>query len=119
MSRIPAVKTRRNAELALLAFAMVLVAVYAATVEANQLETLTPTFWVPAALLSVLFLGLHLVVRFTAPYADPVLIPAVALLNGLGVAFLRRLDLARAIADKEPIPGVFAGTGSWPGHWRR
>jgi cell division protein FtsW (lipid II flippase) len=111
LSRIPAVKTRRNAELALLAFAMVLVAVYGATVEANQLGTVTPTFWVPAAILSVLFLGLHLVVRFTAPYADPVLIPMVALLNGLGVGFLRRLDIARAIADKEPIPGFFSGTG--------
>jgi cell division protein FtsW (lipid II flippase) len=111
MPRIPGVKTRRNAELALLAFAMVLVAAYGATVEANQLETVTPTFWVPAALLSVLFLSLHLVVRFTAPYADPVLIPAVALINGLGVGFLHRLDLARAIANKQPEPGVFAGTG--------
>jgi cell division protein FtsW (lipid II flippase) len=95
----------------MLAFAMVLVATYGATVEANQLETVTPTFWVPAALLSVLFLSLHLVVRFTAPYADPVLIPAVALVNGLGVGFLHRLDLARAIANKQPEPGVFAGTG--------
>jgi cell division protein FtsW (lipid II flippase) len=111
LSRIPGVKTQRNAELALLAFAMVLVAVYGATVEANQLQTLTPTFWVPAALLSILFLSLHLVVRFTAPYADPVLIPAVALINGLGVGFLRRLDLARAIANKTPEPGVFAGVG--------
>jgi cell division protein FtsW (lipid II flippase) len=111
MPRPTGLKTRRNAELALLAFAMVLVAVYGATVEANQLGTITSTFWVPAALLSVLFLGLHLVVRFTAPYADPVLIPAVALVNGLGVAFLRRLDLARAIATKEPVPGVFAGIG--------
>ena len=111
LSRIPGTKTRRNAELGLLAFAMVLVAVYGATVEANQLETVTPTFWVPAALLSILFLGLHLVVRFTAPFADPVLIPAVALVNGLGVGFLRRLDLARAIANKTPEPGFFAGTG--------
>src|SRR5690349_14905065 len=39
------------------------------------------------------------------------LLPAVALINGLGVGFLRRLDLARAISRKEPIPGVFAGTG--------
>jgi cell division protein FtsW (lipid II flippase) len=111
LSRRPGLRTRRNAELALLAFAMVLVAVYGATVEANQLGTITSTFWVPAALLSILFLGLHLVVRFTAPYADPVLIPAVALVNGLGVAFLRRLDLARAIATKQPVPGVFAGIG--------
>ena len=111
MPRIPGLKTHRNAELGLLAFAMVLVAVYGATVEANQLDAVSPTFWVPAALLSALFVGLHLVVRFTAPYADPVLIPAVALVNGLGVGFLRRLDLARAIAEGQPTPGIFAGTG--------
>jgi cell division protein FtsW (lipid II flippase) len=111
LTRIPGMRTSRNAELGLLAFAMVLVAVYGATVEANQLETITPTFWVPAALLSILFFALHLVVRFTAPYADPVLIPAVALINGLGVGFLRRLDIARAISNKQPEPGVFAGTG--------
>ncbi|MEU8816439.1 FtsW/RodA/SpoVE family cell cycle protein [Actinoplanes sp. NPDC048796] len=111
MSRIPGMKTQRNAELGLLAFAMALVAAYGAIVEANQFDKITATFWVPAALLSVLFLGLHVVVRYTAPYADPVLIPAVALVNGLGVGFLRRLDLARSIANNEPEPGFFAGTG--------
>ncbi|HET6529282.1 MAG TPA: FtsW/RodA/SpoVE family cell cycle protein [Actinoplanes sp.] len=111
MPRIPGLKTRRNAELGLLAFAMVLVAVFGATAEANQLDTVTSSFWIPSALLSVLFLGLHLVIRFMAPYADPVLLPTVALVNGLGVAFLRRLDMARAIADDQPIPGIFAGTG--------
>jgi cell division protein FtsW (lipid II flippase) len=111
MSRIPGIKTHRNAELGLLAFAMVLVAAFGATVEANQLGTVTSDFWVPAALLSLLFLGLHLVVRFVAPYADPVLIPAVALINGLGIAFLRRLDLAKAIGHKQPEPGIFADTG--------
>jgi cell division protein FtsW (lipid II flippase) len=103
-------KTQRNAELGLLALAMVIVAIYSAVVESNQYDTVTPTFWLPAALLGVLFLGLHFVVRFTAPYADPVLIPAVALINGLGIAFLRRLDIAKAITQKQPHPGLFSAT---------
>ena len=40
-----------------------------------------------------------MVVRYTAPYADPVIIPAVALINGLGVGFLRRLDIGDALSD--------------------
>ena len=111
MPRVPGTKTGRNAELGLLALAMIIVAAYGATVEANQFDRITSTFWVPAALLSVLFVALHLVVRFVAPYSDPVLIPTVALINGLGVGFLRRLDLAKAIADKQPEPGIFAGVG--------
>ena len=111
MPRVSGKETHRNAELALLVFAMLLVAAYGATVEANQLDTITPRFWIPAALLSVLFFALHLVVRFIAPYADPVLIPAVALVNGLGVGFLRRIDLARTKADVRADLGIFAGTG--------
>jgi cell division protein FtsW (lipid II flippase) len=110
MSRVPGLKTHRNAELGLLALAMAIVAIYSAVVESNQYDTITPTFWLPAALLGVLFLGLHFVVRLTAPYADPVLIPAVALINGLGIAFLRRLDIAKAITEKHPHPGLFSAT---------
>ncbi|MEH0939148.1 FtsW/RodA/SpoVE family cell cycle protein [Micromonospora sp. CPCC 205543] len=90
---------------------MVLVAAYGAIVESNVLDTVTPGFWVPAAVLGVLFLGMHLVIRFLAPFADPALLPAVALLNGIGVGFLRRYDLARAdAADREAL-AIFAGTG--------
>jgi cell division protein FtsW (lipid II flippase) len=109
--RVRAPRTRRNAELALLLFAMVLVATYAGTVEANLIGTVTMDFWVPAAITAAVFVGLHTVTRFLAPYADPALVPAVALLNGLGVAFLRRLDLAEARpAERADFP-IFAGDG--------
>ncbi|GAA0973216.1 putative FtsW-like protein [Nocardioides aquaticus] len=44
--------------------------------------------------LAALIIGAHVVVRLVAPYADPVLLPVVAALNGLGLAVIRRLDLA-------------------------
>jgi cell division protein FtsW (lipid II flippase) len=113
MPRVRDTKSRRNAELGLLLLAMVLVAAYAATVEANLLDTVTPDFWVPAAALTGVFLGLHLVIRYLAPHADPALVPAVALINGLGVGFLRRLDLADPKLTPEARANfpIFAGTG--------
>lgn len=98
-------------ELALLGLALAVVAAYSATIEANLVETVRLDFWLPTAFLAAVFVGLHLVIRFRAPYADPVLLPAVALLNGIGVVFLRRLDLA-GVDPKERLDlPVFAGTG--------
>lgn len=101
----------RRTELVLLVLGMVVVAGYLAAVEANLLDTITGDFWVPAAVLGVIFGGLHVVVRLRAAYADPVILPVVATLNGLGVVFLRRLDLGRVkSADRADYP-IFAGEG--------
>jgi cell division protein FtsW (lipid II flippase) len=90
---------------------MMLVAAYLAAVEANMLETVSSDFWAPAGVLTAVFLALHVVIRLRAPFADPVLMPAVALLNGLGVGFLRRLDLGRAEVPDRAGLTVFAGDG--------
>jgi cell division protein FtsW (lipid II flippase) len=84
--------TRRNTELIMLLFSMSIVTVYSAAVQYAVTRNVT-NFWVPPFLLTLVFLAAHLMIRFLAPYADPAILPAVALLNGLGVLFLRRLDL--------------------------
>src|SRR6266508_3914795 len=53
------------------------------------------------ATLTVLFVGAHVVLRFRAPQADPVLLPCAALLNGLGLVMVRRLDYAAAAAGRQ------------------
>lgn len=84
--------SRRNTELALLVFAVVIpVFAYANVGLALNDE-------IPAGLLSYgLGLGLmagigHLVVRKFAPYADPLMLPVATLLNGLGLVAIWRLD---------------------------
>jgi cell division protein FtsW (lipid II flippase) len=111
LPQVRASRSRRRSELGLLLFALALVAAYGAIVEANVLGMVTPDFWIPAATLGAVFVSLHVVIRLLAPYADPALLPTVALLNGLGVAFLRRLDLADVDAVERADFPIFAGTG--------
>ncbi len=91
-------RRRRGAELFLLVLALAVgVGGYAAVGLGVQGE-------VPADIigyggwLAALMVGAHVVVRLVAPYADPVLLPAVAALNGLGLAVIHRLDLATGAA---------------------
>jgi cell division protein FtsW (lipid II flippase) len=90
---------------------MIFVTLYTAAYEYGLTGTVQATFWVLPALLTVIFLGTHVAVRFLAPYADPVILPCVALLNGLGVAFLRRLDMGLAKPADRIGYSVLAGGG--------
>ncbi|WP_458244767.1 FtsW/RodA/SpoVE family cell cycle protein [Streptomyces sp. MAI_2237] len=89
--------SRRNTELAMLVFAVVIPVFAYANVGLAIDQS------VPAGLLSYgLGLGLlagvaHLVVRKFAPYADPLLLPLATLLNGLGLVAIWRLDQSKLL----------------------
>ncbi|GBE64001.1 putative FtsW-like protein [Mycobacterium sp. MFM001] len=90
----PPLPTRRNAELLLLCFATVITAAALTIVQANQDRGLRWDLVTYAAAFLAVFVGAHLAIRRFAPYADPLLLPVVALLNGLGLVMIHRLDLA-------------------------
>ncbi|MDT5247437.1 MAG: hypothetical protein QOJ28_71, partial [Mycobacterium sp.] len=75
------VPNRRNAELFLLGFAALITTVALLIVEANQEPGLSWDLAQYTIAYFALFGGAHLVVRRFAPYADPLLLPVVALLN--------------------------------------
>ena len=91
----PSTPTRRNAELALLCFATLITAVALVIVEANQEQGISWDLASSTLAFLTLFVCAHLAIRRFAPYADPVLLPVVALLNGLGLVMIHRLDLVQ------------------------
>ncbi|HTY26784.1 MAG TPA: FtsW/RodA/SpoVE family cell cycle protein, partial [Mycobacterium sp.] len=91
----PTTPTRRNAELALLCFATLITVVALVIVEANQEQGISWDLASSTLAFLTLFVCAHLAIRRFAPYADPVLLPVVALLNGLGLVMIHRLDLVQ------------------------
>ncbi|WP_109507076.1 FtsW/RodA/SpoVE family cell cycle protein [Nocardioides speluncae] len=88
-------RRRRGAELFLLILSLFVgIGGYAAVGFGVQ-EKVPPDIIGYGGWLAALILGTHIIVRITAPYADPVLLPVVSALNGLGLAVIHRLDLAR------------------------
>ncbi len=92
-------RQRRGAELFLLVLALAVgIGAYAAV--GLGLEGEVPTDLVGyGGWLTALIVAAHVTVRIVAPYADPVLLPLVAALNGLGLAVLYRLDITYEALD--------------------
>jgi cell division protein FtsW (lipid II flippase) len=84
--------TRRNAELLMLIFAVLIVVAAEAAVEAARDGVLSSRLLAYAAVPIVVGVLTHLVIRKIAPYADPLLLPIAVLLNGLGLVMINRLQ---------------------------
>jgi len=90
----PSAPTRRNTELALLGGATLITVVASLIVEANQEQGISWDLFSYMLAYLTLFICAHMAIRRYAPYADPVLLPVVAMLNGLGLVLIHRLNLA-------------------------
>jgi cell division protein FtsW (lipid II flippase) len=94
-------RRRRGAELFLLILALAVgIGAYAAVGIGVDQEVPADLFGY-GGWLAVLLIGAHVVIRIVAPYADPVLLPVVGALNGLGLAVIHRLDLAAEEAGRK------------------
>jgi len=102
----PPLPTRRNAELLLLCFAAVITIAALLIVEANQERALRWDLTSYGLAFLTLFGAAHLAIRRYAPYTDPLLLPVVALLNGLGLVMIHRLDLVANEVGRHPHPSA-------------
>ncbi|SEP12848.1 FtsW/RodA/SpoVE family cell cycle protein [Trujillonella endophytica] len=109
--------TRRGTELVMLGFAIVITLAAQAIVDITLTQSLRPELATFGGWFTALWVVMHLVVRRFAPYADPLLLPAVALLTGLGLTMIHRLDLAgdqvgaAATREDAPVQLVWATLG--------
>jgi cell division protein FtsW (lipid II flippase) len=87
-----ALASRRNSELSLLILALIIgagaLALVAATEDVDNIDKAIPYM----VGLAVGYIAIHIVARRLVPQADPLILPVIAVLNGIGLAAVYRLD---------------------------
>ena len=92
LNRIPRPATRRGTELFMLICSALIVTVAIMLVQIGREHTLSMELVYYGLAFLALYGSAHLAVRKWAPYADPLILPLVSLINGLGLVMLHRLD---------------------------
>jgi cell division protein FtsW (lipid II flippase) len=91
----------RNLELALLTFACVINVMAIFLVQLGAIGHIDSGIVPLGAGLVVLVFGMHIAMRIVATNADPFILPIITVLNGLGIAMIYRLDLAKGLTGWE------------------
>jgi cell division protein FtsW (lipid II flippase) len=89
---VPMPRNRRRTELLMLVFAIAVVTFAYSNVGFGLKGKLPPGIFEYCGGFAVLVIVAHLVVRRFAPWADPLMLPLAALLNGLGIVMIYRLQ---------------------------
>ena len=109
---VPLPRGRRRTELLMLAFSVAVVAL------ADAAVGLGLNGGVPASLVgyiggfALIMLGAHFCVRWLAPWADPLMLPLAALLNGLGVVMIYRLQESGRHGNPGNVIGTLSGSAT-------
>jgi cell division protein FtsW (lipid II flippase) len=93
----PLIPKRRNTELGLSLFAVVIAMFAYANVGLADNGKLPAGMWGLGAGLAAVVVVANTLIRYAAPYADPLFLPLAIFLNGIGLVLIHRLD----IYDKE------------------
>jgi cell division protein FtsW (lipid II flippase) len=112
----PRVRQRRRSELGLFLVAVVVLTLAYLLASLGTYGDLPANALEFIAVAAGLALLVHLANRYLAPEADPIIMPVVLLLNGLGFVMIYRLDASPQVADVAPwhyqavwtVFGVFA-----------
>jgi cell division protein FtsW (lipid II flippase) len=88
---------RRNIELVLLVGALFLSGAAVVLVELGALGRIGGTLLALEAGLALLVIAGHIALRVVAPDADPFVLPIAVLLNGIGIAEISRIDIAKGL----------------------
>lgn len=91
----------RNRELFLLLFAFAISGGAIVLVQLGANGAIDTGMLVLVGALGLLVLGLHIVLRFVASEADPFILPIATVLNGLGIAEIYRIDIAKEFSGWE------------------
>jgi len=91
--RVPA--RMRNLELVLLLVASGINAAAVCLVQLGALGKIDSTLLTFGVALTVLVFAMHFTMRVVAPEADPFILPVITVLNGLGIAMIYRIDIAK------------------------
>jgi len=94
--RVPA--RQRNLELLLLIIVSIINCAAIALVQLGAMHKLDGSIIALGVALAVLGLVVHIALRVVASQADPFILPISALLNGLGIAEIYRIDLAKHLS---------------------
>ncbi len=105
-------RSGRAVELWLTLFALAIVLAAWVSVDLTLRDTVPAYLATIGGGLGALVLAFHLLLRWRAAYADPLLLPIVTLLNGIGLVMIHRLDLA---AGREGFDGYAFRQLIWTG----